>query len=129
MLIPVLKLLAALWAAESIDEKKPELGLAGTSEPSIGGVRGLAASLERRLGTMVAEAEVLRLWVEPRDREGGVPSAGEDVFQVDAPSSPADGRVGVGGVLTMAGDEVPMAGGRVRGSTLDFGRVARPRSV
>jgi hypothetical protein len=64
--ILVLKFVAALWAAEIIDEKKPEPALAvpGVTSPlSAVGVRGGADTLESLLGPIVLEADLARRWV------------------------------------------------------------------
>lgn len=119
----VLRLLAALWAADIMDEKKPLL-LALPSMPSTGGVSGLVRMLESLLGPMEAEAEVLLLWVF-RTREAGGSSAAVALLgtcQVAVPfwGVPLSDRgswMGVGGVLTISG---PIANGDLSGGSARF---------
>lgn len=71
----LLKLLAAFWAAENMDEKKldPELLLPGIGS-SVVGVKGNEKTLESLLGPTAADADELLLWTDQAREEGG-PSA------------------------------------------------------
>lgn len=117
----MLRLLAAFWAADITDEKKPVFALA----TSTGGVNGFVVTLESLLGPMVVEAEELLLWAFTM-REAGEPSAAAlGVLQVAAllsrmPPSAKGGWVGDGGVLTIAGAPLSKLGGGVKGGRALF---------
>lgn len=115
----VLRLLAAFWAAESTDEKNPVAALL-VSLRSSGGVSWLEATEENLLfNGAVAEADLLLLWgAKVREAGSSADEVKPNAFQ-PKPLWGASWRVGdgcctgVGGVLMMAGDELPTFAGSV----------------
>lgn len=108
----VLKLLAAFWAAENIDEKKPDAfggPLAVDSRPSTGGERGADVMCDSLLGPWLTEPDLDRRCALIF-REGGLPSEDrggleprQGAFQSDAKARAVWASTGVGGVFTIAG--------------------------
>lgn len=115
----VLMLLAALWAADIMDEKNPVL-FDAPSLPSRGGVRGAEVAFESLLGASAAEAEELLLCDFNAQEEGEPSKLGIalGILQAEAFLSceaRSDGSVGVGGVFTIAGAFLSGFDGGVRG--------------
>jgi hypothetical protein len=117
----LVRLFAAVCAADSIDEKKPVLvdALGVGSSVSMVGERGAVVTLESLLGPRLIDPDLLLLCVLIIF-SGELPSATEELwlFAVFRPVKDSDkerrGSVGEGGVLTIEGVDSDGFGG-VRG--------------